>query len=80
MPIHVARHGLLRTRSDGTIMPSNATIKDRLTFEIEDRILVNADIPNSVGNPTISDYLQLEETAGYAFLHMDQTFIITRLP
>lgn len=78
--IHVVRHGLIKTKSDGSIMPSNATIKDMLTFNTEDRILVDAGIPNSVGNPTVKEYLELEDSSGYVFLHMDQTYIITRLP
>ena len=78
MALHVVTHGLLRTKSDGSLMPGNASIQDRLTFDIQDRVIEVADSPNSVGSPTVKDYLILEEASGFFFEHMDQTYIITR--
>lgn len=78
MAVHVITHGLQRVTAEGALMPARATIQDRMNFDIQDRVFEDANVPNSVGNPTVADYIIAEEGSGFVFLHMDQTYIITR--
>ena len=79
MAIHVARIGMVDIDPMGAVINKNAAkIKDMLTASSEQRVLVNAAIPNTTGNPTIEAYLIAEAGAGYKFAHLDQTFVITQ--
>jgi hypothetical protein len=77
-PIHVARIALLPVNPLGAVLDKNtATIAQMTQASTEERVLVDADIPNSVGNPTPTEYLKLEAADDYTLRHIDQTYIIT---
>ena len=58
--------------------PKSPTVTARREYSTEHRILPDATIPNSADYPTIPEYLTLENTGGYQFVHMDQTYVITQ--
>jgi len=79
MPIntHVARIGLIRVDPLGNIVSKNDTIKTVLNSSEEHRILEDANIPNSMGNPTIEDYLEAEGSDDFILGHISQNLIVT---
>jgi hypothetical protein len=52
-------------------------IKAALSFETQQRIIEDADLPNTAGFPTLENYLQLEAGDGFRPVQVDQTFVIT---
>jgi hypothetical protein len=78
MAVHVARIGMVHVTPTGAVKThANMTIGEAARSSSEIRVLPNPSIPNSVGYPTIEDYLTAEDTAGFSLRHLDQTFIIT---
>lgn len=57
--------------------PKSPTTTRPREFTTEHRVQPNAGIPSSAGYPTIPAYLALENTAGFKFKHIDQTYVIT---
>lgn len=93
MAIHVAHIALMHIDSvtGDVIRKDTAAIKDFTTqtqpiisrpreFSTEHRVVEDATNTNTLGNPTIADYLTLEDGDGLMLVHMDQTFIITQEP
>jgi len=54
-----------------------ATIKEVLVSEHQHRVIPDASIPNSVGRPTIKEYIELEADDDFVVRHIDQYIIIT---
>lgn len=91
MSIHIAQivliqidsvTGLPFTKESSTLKaytsnPVNAITRAR-DFSTEHRILPDISNPNTAGYPTIPDYLALENTSGYNFAHVDQTYVVTQ--
>lgn len=79
--VHVAYLQLLPVDSIGNVIDKNSpttTVKRVLaTSGTEPRVIVNAGIANTAGNPTIKAYLEAEAAAGFTLKHIDQTMIIT---
>jgi len=61
----------------GVVDPNSASLGDMLSVASEPRVIEDADIPNSSGNPRIQDYLSLEAASGFSLKYMDQNIIIT---
>ena len=80
MAIHVAKIGLFKVRANGTVITGDFTMADRLAADTEHRVIPDAAIPNSANYPTIGAYLTAEDTAGFAFAHIDQYLVITQEP
>lgn len=81
--IRVARLGLVQVKPDGTVIrKSDATLKDMLRFETQERILDNTTgdsaAPNSGNFPTIEEYLELEAANEFTLAYLDQNKIITQ--
>lgn len=83
IPTHVAIIGPVQvpTGTSGSIQ-----IKDDRGYRLADaknhssqmRVLVDPEIDNTAGNPTIKDYIELEGADDFQLMHVDQTFIITQ--
>lgn len=91
MAIHVAKLQLMHVDSvTGVVFTKdNSKLKDftsvktetvspQRSYSTEFRVVVDATIASSAGNPDIPTYLALEATAGFKFAHMDQTYLITQ--
>ena len=90
---HLARVGLMRRAATGQIYvisgnkvnaagtgeSVNLTIQQTLSFDEEHRVIVDTDIPNTSGNPTIKEYVETEATDGFLLKHMDQYIIVTEM-
>jgi hypothetical protein len=90
MAVHVATLVLVHVDSStGTVfVKESANFSDFIsvnnpvdstpkTISTEFRILPDASIPNSAGYPTIKAYLEAENSGGFKFKHIDQTYVIT---
>lgn len=78
--IHIAKVALMPVNSLGTVIDKNApqtTIKQMLTTSSEHRVVEDAAISTTTGNPTIDNYLKAEAAIDYVLYHMDQYNIIT---
>jgi len=87
--IHVARLNLMRRSAEGKLYNANSsrstdgsvvTIRDAMTMSTEVRVAADGTIPNSLGYPDVKTYLEAEAAAGFLFVHMDQTYLITQNP
>ena len=78
MAVHVARIGLVHINSVGQAKRHvEMTIGEAATSSSEQRVLVDADLPNTAGFPTVVTYLTLEDADGFTLNHLDQTYVIT---
>lgn len=77
---HTAVIKLMSVNQLGAVVDKNdLSLKEVATVDTEPRIIEDEAIPNSSGNPTISEYIQLEAGDDYRLMHLDQTYIITQL-
>ena len=77
---HVAFIRLLNISPLGVVVDKNkvtTTIQDVLDCSTEPRILEDRDIPNSIGNPSLRDYILAEAVDGFKITHIDNTMIIS---
>lgn len=77
---HYVELGLFHIKPDGTAYQrgnANMTIKESLNFETQHRVVEDADIPSSIGNPTIKAYLEAEAAEGYRVAIVNQSMVIT---
>lgn len=82
MNIHVARVAFLAVDALGNALSKDSktnTIAMHLSGSHEHRILQDDAIPNTVGNPTVKRYLELEADDDYVLHYMDQNTIVTYL-
>lgn len=80
--VHVARVGVFNVDATGSILKKDSpdvSIKQQLTSSIEHLIIEDPSIPNSSGNPTVSDYIKLEAADNFIMSHIDQSTVITYL-
>lgn len=79
MAVHIARVDLMHVTSGGAVKKkSNMTIGEVARATHEHRIIENTHLaPNSVGNPTIENYIAAEYDDGFKIKYMDQYIIIT---
>lgn len=62
------------------INKNSATIAQVQHSDTEMRVIADAAIASSAGNPTIKAYLEAEATAGFTLRHMDNQMIVTYNP
>ncbi len=78
--IHVARVGIFNVDSTGTRIDKNdasTTISQLKDTRQEALVIVDSNIPNTAGYPTIKRYLELEAASNYKVQYMDMSFIVT---
>jgi hypothetical protein len=89
--IHIAQIAMIQIDSqtklpftkDGSPMnkyltQQSPTIARARDFSTEMRIIVDAAIPSSAGNPDIPTYLTAEDALGFKLVHIDQSTVITQ--
>lgn len=80
--VHVARIAVMNINRNGTVVSKNdptTTIADQLQTSMDHRIIVDTAIPNSAGNPSVKQYLELEAAANYIMQYLDQNTVVTYL-
>lgn len=78
--IHVARVAVLSVDHLGNVVKKddpNVTLKQHLSTHMDHRLIVDAAIPNTAGNPSVKAYLEAEAANDYVLSHMDQSMIVT---
>jgi len=79
--VHYVNVGFFAVNSiTGTIIKkdlSSTTINQMKNTSHQHLIIVNSNVPNSAGNPTVEAYLRLEAASKYVLNYMDQNTIIT---
>ena len=67
-------------KSDGTKDTNFDTlpVKGALSFDTQHRVVRDESIPNTVDNPDIKTYLELEDAVGFALIEINQSMIITK--
>jgi hypothetical protein len=82
MEVHFADIGLVKRTPDGRFYTNDQapgiTYKDAMHFTQDWRVLPNTNLPNTIGYPTIAEYLSLEATYLFKPVQVTQTFIITQ--
>ena len=56
----------------------SATIKEVINSDTEMRIVPDASVPNSSGKPSIKEYIELENAAGFKLGSITNTMIVTQ--
>jgi hypothetical protein len=80
--VHVARVAALNVDNTGNVVKKddpNVSLRQQLQTRLDHRVLEDAAIANSSGNPSVKDYIEAEAADDYVVHHMDQTTIITYL-
>jgi len=78
MAVHVARINLMYVTQIGTVKThAQMTIGEAANATQEHRVIIDADIPNTAGNPAVDAYLALEDGDSFTLNHLDQTYCIT---
>lgn len=80
MAVHIAYIGMLNIDGAGNIVDKNtASIGAVAASSVEPRVLYDATYaPNAVNNPTVAEYLTLEDTAGFTIVAVTNTMIVTQ--
>lgn len=76
MATHTVYLGPVQTTASGTVVANSVGPASTWDYS-QTRVLYNASVSNSVGNPTIDAYIALESTAGYEVILMTPTSIVT---
>lgn len=56
---------------------NNLSIKEVLRFQTEHRIVEDATLSNTSGNPNLKTYLELEAADGFQLKEVNQSFVVT---
>lgn len=75
--VHVAYISPMSTLNSNVINKNTATIKEVLNSEMEMRIVADDSLSNSLNNPTIEEYLILEEGDMFYLQYMSNTCMVT---
>lgn len=80
MAVHIAYIGMVNIDAVGNVIDkSTATIAQVAASSAEPRVLYNATYaPNAANNPTVEEYLTLEDSAGYTIVAVTNTMIVTQ--
>ena len=79
--VHYATLQQYRVSQDGTIYNASnntKTIKNSLMFTTEWRMVKDDTVPNTVNNPNLKDYLELEAISGFEPVQVNSNFVITK--
>jgi len=74
---HIVRIGEVRLDALGNIVKKTDSIKEVMTSTRVDRILEDINVPNSIGNPSVEDYLTAEAADNFILGHISQNLIVT---
>jgi hypothetical protein len=81
--VHLVNVELVRVNSiTGDVLATSSgehTIREHLNYESQIRVIPNDSIPNSVGRPTVPEYLSGEAADAYVLEHIDQSTVVTYL-
>jgi hypothetical protein len=77
--VHTVSVGLKKLNG-GQLIAEDATIRERLEFTTEHRVLPNPNVPNSANTPSIEDYLIAEAADGFEPKYIGQYMIVTFKP
>ena len=77
MAVHVVYARPMTVLNGTVISKETATIAQVAASNTEVRVMADAGIPSSAGNPTIKAYLDAEMVAGFELRHMNNNMIIT---
>ena len=77
MAVHVAYIRPMQIVGGNVVDKNDATIAQMMNASLEMRIMQDAAIASSTGNPNIKDYIEAEEAAGFRINHIDNNLIIT---
>lgn len=77
MTTHYVTIGLVHIGPDGQVLKKDSPIKRQLRFDTEQRVIPDANVPNSANYPTIQQYLTAEAAASFQPVQIGQTFIVT---
>lgn len=79
--VHVAHVALRKINSvSGDVLTKDnttETLKQHMQFDLQHRVIEDANIPNTSGSPTVDDYLAAEAAGDFVLQHMDQGMIVT---
>lgn len=81
MAIHTVYLKPQNVDSNGNIVDKNdpaTTIAQVMRSNTEMRVIPDPAVANSLGSPTIQQYLELEDTAGYKAVTVNNTMIVTQ--
>ncbi|MDB4490363.1 hypothetical protein N9045_02480 [bacterium] len=80
--VHIARVAAVSVDALGNVLDKadgSVTIAQHLKTSLEHRMVVDAAIPNTAGNPTVKSYLEAEAADDYIMEYMDQNTVISYL-
>lgn len=75
--VHYVNVRLVKLDQSGNLITGQTPLKSSLKFSTEHRIEPDVDIPNSVNNPSIKEYLEAEAADGFEPKIITQSFIVT---
>lgn len=77
--LHIARVGFFTVNplTNLVIDKNTAKISDMLRTKSEHRMILDATIANTINQPTVKGYLELEAGSGYRLLYMNENVIVT---
>lgn len=80
MAVHVAYIGMININSLGNVVDrTTASIAEVAASSVQPRVIYDATYaPNAVNNPTVEEYLTLEDSAGFTIVAVTNTMIITQ--
>jgi len=78
MSVHIAYIAPMTVDAAGNVrIRSDLTIGEALGASQQLRVVEDSQIPNTVGSPTIEDYIRLEDASGYTLLYLSNTMVVT---
>lgn len=77
MATHVAYVSPMSVSGGSVINKNTATIKEMMVAGTEMRVVEDPNIPNTINNPSIQNYLDAESAAGFTLTAMTNTVIVT---
>ena len=81
MPIHTVYLKPQNVDQSGNIVEKNnpsTTIAQVMLSNTEMRVIPTASVPNSVNSPSIQQYLDAEDAAGFKVVSINNTMIVTQ--
>jgi len=78
MAVHIAYIAPMTVDAAGNVrIRSDLTIGEALGASQQLRVVEDSQIPNTIGSPTIEDYIRLEDASGYTLLYLSNTMVVT---
>lgn len=77
MAVHVAYVTPTPVVNGTPIDKLTATIKEMMVADTEMRMVPDDDIPNTTDKPTVKDYIEAENAAGFSVKSVTNTMVVT---